>query len=311
MKRSKTQAPGGSREARVVTPQGPGGRSEARAVNAAREAALAFLEADENGDGVLEWHEFKGAVNRLRKNAGTSHTLMGIKDEATLRELFESIDTDNSGTIEMDEYFLWTLDVATMHGSGLEAIFKRYDSNGEGTLDASEFAMAVEDMGFDSLMAHSLFMELDDDGSGAVSCAELVEALKSRPKSVSTESKKFLTTLAFADAGKGRQAHVGKAGSSKRDSFQDAPKKRGNRVLEMVRAWDLTASSPETLRKQVHEHLLKSSISATDWCELVMMGEEKELTASVFERVLTVKMGLKDGAAIARYASLTRKPSSP
>ena len=35
-----------------------------RAVNVAREAALAFLEADTNGDGVLEWSEFLDAVAR-------------------------------------------------------------------------------------------------------------------------------------------------------------------------------------------------------------------------------------------------------
>lgn len=97
-----------------------------------------------------------------------------LQDEAQLRTLFDSIDTDKSGTIEMTEYFLWTLDVASMQGcGGLEAIFKRYDSSGEGVLDAFEFSSAVEDMGFDTSFAHSLFVQLDDDGSGSVSCAEV------------------------------------------------------------------------------------------------------------------------------------------
>jgi hypothetical protein len=39
---------------------------EARAVNMSREAALAFLEADANGDGILEWNEFVTAVTKLR-----------------------------------------------------------------------------------------------------------------------------------------------------------------------------------------------------------------------------------------------------
>lgn len=51
-----------------------------------------------------------------------------------------------------------TLDVATQHGCGLEAIFRRYDTSGEGVLDVSEFSNAVEDMGFDTGFAADLFM---------------------------------------------------------------------------------------------------------------------------------------------------------
>jgi hypothetical protein len=78
---------------------------EARAVNMSREAALAFLEADANGDGILEWNEFVTAVTKLRKHDGCSAAL-NATNEKELRELFDTIDKDGSGTIEMDEYFL-------------------------------------------------------------------------------------------------------------------------------------------------------------------------------------------------------------
>ena len=87
-------------------PVAAGGTKDARSVNVAREAALAFLEADANGDGVLEWHEFKDAVKKLRSMDGTCIDPT-LKDEEQLRALFDSIDLDKSGAISMDEYFLW------------------------------------------------------------------------------------------------------------------------------------------------------------------------------------------------------------
>jgi Ca2+-binding EF-hand superfamily protein len=82
------------------------GSSEARAVNMSREAALAFLEADVNGDGVLEWHEFRDAIARLRKHEGCA-IAMGdaFDDETALKDLFNSIDHDKSGTIDIAALF--------------------------------------------------------------------------------------------------------------------------------------------------------------------------------------------------------------
>ena len=47
-------------------------RKTASTVNVAREASLAFLEADANNDGMLTYVEFKDAIGRLRSRTGSS-----------------------------------------------------------------------------------------------------------------------------------------------------------------------------------------------------------------------------------------------
>ena len=56
-----------------------------QSVDVAREAALAFSEADSNGDGVLEWHEFIEAISRIRKQSGG--LAPQSEDEAKFRAL--------------------------------------------------------------------------------------------------------------------------------------------------------------------------------------------------------------------------------
>ena len=118
--------------------------------------------------------QFVNVIKDLKSQGNLSDDI--TDDESSLQELFDSIDTDKSGTIEMDEYFIWTLDVATKQGCGLELIFKKYDTSNDGVLDSSEFALAVEDLGFTATFAHELFVDLDEDNSGAVTVDEVRQA---------------------------------------------------------------------------------------------------------------------------------------
>lgn len=117
--------------------------------------------------------QFKDAFMGLRSSGSSSSAELSSGDEAELRALFDAIDVDKSGTIEMDEYFMWTLDVASRQGCGLSLIFKKYDKQGDGCLDANEFALAVEDLGFAAGFAHELFVDLDEDGSGSLTIDEV------------------------------------------------------------------------------------------------------------------------------------------
>jgi len=137
------------------------GSTKRRDSQLSRAVALAYMEADANDDGHLSFDEFKSVARRM---AGLGHVDIEVNDRA-VRELFDSIDTQGSGTIEMDEYFMWSLTIAKNLGCGLEAIFEHYDTSGEGTLDITEFAFAVEDMGFPTCFATDLFLEIDADSS--------------------------------------------------------------------------------------------------------------------------------------------------
>ena len=200
-----------------------------RAFALSRDAASAFFDADVDGNTRLSFEEFASAVPpEHRRNM----------DDAKLRALFDSADTDGSGEISMDEFFLWTLGIVeSQTGSGVEAIFRkcaaarlrkrrvraslciipatcstpgihsyvlrlnqrclrRYDTDHCGKLDASEFALACEDLGFSSI-SHDLFLELDPDGSGTVSADELMGAIRQR--GASREAKRFLYGLSMSE----------------------------------------------------------------------------------------------------------------
>lgn len=154
-----------------------------------QQAAVAFLQADTNGDQMLDFEEFKEVL---------PPELRGSDDE--VKEIFDMCDADKSGTITQDEFFFWSVQMASEFGGNhmqaLQDQFKKYDATGDGQLNSLEFRKAVEPFGFGA-MAHDIFVELDIDGTGTVSYMELIQTLKARRTEVSEGSKRLLTAMSF------------------------------------------------------------------------------------------------------------------
>ena len=118
-------------------------------------------------------------------------------------------------------------------------MFRKYDKDNEGTLDAMEFSRACEDMGFGS-MAHELFLELDQDGSGSVAYSELEDMLRQRRATVGRNAKLFLTSLAF-----------------------DRATGDGTGLQLDASSWKLAATTVGQLRAELQEKLLEVLTAAS------------------------------------------------
>lgn len=84
-------------------------------------------------------------------------------------------------------------------GKGLNDLFRKFDSTGDGHLNSLEFRNAIEPFGFGN-SAQQIFSELDQDGTGTVSYAEIVSTLKDSTRTgveVSGGCKRLLTSMSF------------------------------------------------------------------------------------------------------------------
>jgi Ca2+-binding EF-hand superfamily protein len=226
---------------------------EAGLLELSRDAGLAFLDADINGDQKLSFEEF---------NLVIPATLRDKADEAQIRELFTNADRDRSGYVSSDEYFVWMIGVAEQSSNcGLEPIFRRYDTSKSGSLDAREFAHACTDLGF-GVFAHDIFMELDHDSSGTVSYVELIWSLRKRQKlGMSKLAKRFLTHVSFTNATISVREQVNRNASPGSSSEQQA----GD-----LSTWRLSSVDVEGLRKQVASKLLEHKMRVSDFYNLAL-----------------------------------------
>ena len=146
-----------------------------------------FMKFDKNNSGDIDVDELRPALRRLGLPADTeaanSILMWYDADDSGCIELhefamlardiqvFRAFDADESGYLDAKELLpaLSKLGLAT-NSKEVEEILRAWDENADGHIDLLEFAALVRDL--------QIFHEFDRDGNGAISSAELRNALR-------------------------------------------------------------------------------------------------------------------------------------
>ena len=96
-------------------------------------------------------------------------------------------DNDGSGTLSLEEFVTWarsgdkfasvTDETVYYKVHAAVEMFKSYDKDGQGSLDSSEFALVLKDLGYCEEGVGAAMKALDGDGNGVVSFPEFMKWL--------------------------------------------------------------------------------------------------------------------------------------
>ena len=144
-----------------------------------------FAALDADGTNDLGFEEFSRlwASKCTREGAPTP-------SEMEVRAIFNQLDQDHSGSVDLSEYIQWALREALDASRGrVLDLFREWDTDGSGTVDKKEFGAALKGMGFPCGKGDldKIFGDLDQGGSGQIDYTELNESLR-RAKVKKTES---------------------------------------------------------------------------------------------------------------------------
>ena len=138
-----------------------------------RQSVMEYDAADLDRDQRLEFREFSRLVRERE---------MAIHTEEALRQRFDELDTDGSGTIEPVEWIKFALrDALARSAVDVQSLLESWDANGNGEIDPHEFRRAV---GFFGFAAHdeeidAVFREFDVLRAGVLDLKTLTRVLAS------------------------------------------------------------------------------------------------------------------------------------
>ena len=138
----------------------------------AKVALTLFKESDSDGSETLSFNELKELCNHA-----------GLPMEADEEEMLMKMDTDDSGSLDIEEWTIWWLNrISTLPNpiKQQEAIakntFKKFDADGSGCLDVSELGSLTKALGadFSSEELADAVKEIDGDASGMIDISEFL-----------------------------------------------------------------------------------------------------------------------------------------
>ena len=233
--------------------------------------ALRFAEADENGDNDLDFGEFLKMQPRCVRE---EHS------DTEIREWFDSADTNKSGTVSINEFFTWTLQMHALTGmDAVRNVFNKYDKNDTGCVELEEFSLLCSDLGFGAA-AQDIFHELDRDNSGVVVFSEVLAFLmnaatekqqtKNRPGMMRSPPKRGAEQPRLVDESVHTKQLVMAMAWLGDNSKSDDAMRTGQREKPPVDTsrWKLDASDAPGLVKQLRDNITATCASVTELVEI-------------------------------------------
>ncbi|PAN27930.1 hypothetical protein PAHAL_5G119100 [Panicum hallii] len=171
-------------------------------------------------------NQFKKAALRVIAGCLSEEEIRGLK------EMFKSMDADNSGTITVDELRRGLAKQGTkLSEAEVEQLMEAADADGNGTIDYEEFITATMHMNRMDREEHlyTAFQYFDKDGSGCISKEELEQALKEKGLLDGRDIKEIISEV---DADNdGRIDYSEFVAMMKKGNPEQNPKKRRDVVL--------------------------------------------------------------------------------
>jgi calcium-dependent protein kinase len=124
-----------------------------------------FFTLDKNSDGTLTFEEMKEGCKIL-------------KSDLNIEEIFSSIDTDKSGSINYTEFLAATIDKKIyLQNERLFEAFKSFDKDGSGKISVKEIANIINAQGEDFSTLEQSVKKFDLNGDGEIDWEEFLNMM--------------------------------------------------------------------------------------------------------------------------------------
>lgn len=141
-----------------------------------RDLKAVFKKMDTSGDGRLSLDELKEGFREIAKKNNREDLI----NEDEIIKKFQSIDTDKSRYIEIEEFITVTInEELLMNEKNLRTTFDYFDKDKSGELDASEISSLLQIRGTDEdhTMVKELIAKYDTNGDGVLSYDEFKQLI--------------------------------------------------------------------------------------------------------------------------------------